>query len=808
MTRFQFTTICAALTLFSSAALTYAGLSAPRALPGMTGVAAATGKQDKPRIARGGETSLAVWSDTRSALAGNGTISVGGGGPYFGPGLGTMNDIYAARLDAGGNVIDAHPIVVSAGSYNQSYPRVAWNGQNWLVAWYQELENDYGKYELRAVRVSPQGTVIDQVPFKIGQTSDDFGDFPAELLFDGTNWVLFWESTNAKNSTRSIFAARIAADGTVLDPAGVSVYDHPTQFLTSPDVAYNGSGYLLVFHDLWDDKVYGQRLAQNLAPAGARFPINTYEPSVPTRPQVDSNGSGYLVVWDEHPASGNIGAVKGSRVSATGQVLDGSGIVIDNNVGVSESTPDVQWSGGTWFVTYSSGYHAPTNTYAAQSIYVRRVASTGVIVDPTPIRLSNPANTSTHAIFPAITAGFDDAVQVVWHDLRDDEDIYTARVSPAGAPDAERVVSLGAPRQSRPRMAFGGDVFMTVFQREIAGKAQIFAQRLTSAGQPLDRKPIQISTGPNETNRNPAIAFNGTNFFVVWERSERDQFGNAVRKVFGRLLSPAGAPLNPPFFVMTGTTPDVAALDGTFLTVAIQPIGSQMRYVQSVRVSAAGAVLGSPATVLSGFNFGPRVARLGARWLVVWEYRSRHDASTSWIYGAFVEPSGTPSAGFQVAASDSPFGSGNSYDHAPHLAVSGSEALIVWSDNDTNLNNIKGRQIDAAGTLLGSNYGFVISGAAGSQFSPAASWDGQNYVVTWLDQRNEQYPVQPRGDIYAARVGVKGAVLQTFPVANSPVPQETPFVASGNGATVFAYTAFRAGKPHSAMRVVTRTSTP
>ena len=357
-------------------------------------------------------------------------------------------------------------------------------------------------------------------------------------------------------------------------------------------------------------------------------------------------------------------------------------------------------------------------------------------------------------------------------------------------------------------MAFGGDVFMTVFQREIAGNAQIFAQRLTSAGQPLDRKPVQISTGPNETNRNPSVAFNGTNFFVVWERSERDQFGNNVFKVFGRLVSPAGAPLNQPFFVMNGTTPDVAALDGTFLVVGIQPIGSQMRYVQSVRVSAAGAVLGTPATVLTGYNFGPRVARLGARWLIVWEYRSRHEASTSWIYGAFVDPYGTPAAGFQVAASDSPFGAGNSYDHAPHLAVSGSEALIVWSDNDTNLNNIKGRLINANGTLLGSHYGFVISGAAGSQFSPAVSWDGQQYFVAWLDQRKEQYPEQPRGDIYAARVAPNGAVLQTLPVANSPAPQETPFVASGNGATVFAYTAFRPGRPHSAMRVVTRTSTP
>src|SRR5918998_6328515 len=83
-------------------------LSPASPLPGDRGIFTAAAKQEKPQIAKGGETSLVVWADTRTALAGNGTISVGGGGPYFGRGLGTMNDIYAARLDQNGNVIDGN----------------------------------------------------------------------------------------------------------------------------------------------------------------------------------------------------------------------------------------------------------------------------------------------------------------------------------------------------------------------------------------------------------------------------------------------------------------------------------------------------------------------------------------------------------------------------------------------------------------------------------------------------------------------------------------------------------------------------
>jgi large repetitive protein len=793
----------ALLVAAACSAATAAALSPPVPLPGMTGLFPATGKQEKPQITKGGETSLAVWSDTRTALAPNGTMQVGGGGPYLGQGLGTMNDIYAARLDKSGNVIDRHPIVVSQASYNQNYPQVAWNGQNWLVVWYQELENDHLNYEMRGVRVSPNGTVLDATPITIGTTSNNLGSFPASLLFDGTNWVVFWEGFNANQTARSIFAARIAADGTVFDPQGLAVYNHPTQNLTDPDVAYNGSGFLLVFHDLGNQQIYGLRLTQDLAPAGTKFPINTFAPSQPTKPQVASHGGGYLVVWDEHPFSGNIGGVTGSRVSATGQVLDPNGLIIDDNVGVSESFPNLIWNGTNWFVTYTSGYYSPTDSYNQQSIYLRRVSSAGAVLDANPIRISDPA---FPALFPAITTGFGNSVQVVWHDLRADQDIYTAQVSTGGIASQETAVSLGAPRQSRPRMAFGGGVFLTVFQREIAGRAQIVGQRLDSAGNALDAEPFRLSEGPNQTNRNPSVAFNGTSFLVVWDRTQTDKFGNTLGKVYGRLVSTGGTPLSSPFFVMDGVTPDVAALGDTFLTVVIRPVG-EFRSVESVRVNGAGVVLGSPAFVLGGnFSFAPRVAALGNRWLVVWEYHSRHDASTSWIRAAFVEPAGTAAPSFQVAISDNPISMEISFDDTPHLAVAGNKALIVWADNDTNQNNIKGRRIQADGTLLGSNFGFVISNAPGNQFSPAVAWDGSQYIATWLDQRNEQFPIQPRGDIYAARISPNGAILAAFPVANSAAPEETPFVASANGVTVFAYSAFYDHAPYSAMRVTTRTS--
>ena len=510
------------------------------------------------------------------------------------------------------------------------------------------------------------------------------------------------------------------------------------------------------------------------------------------------------MVWDEHPFNGNIGGVTGSRVSATGQVLNPSGLVIDGNVGTSDGFPSVAWNGTNWFVAYMSDYDAATGTYGGQSIYVKRVSAAGAILNANPIHASGPL---AAALFPAITPGFGDAIQIVWHDLRAEEDIYSAKVSGSGIAANEQAVSLGAPRQSKPHMAFGDNVFLNVFQRETAGNAQIYGQRLDPSGNALDAGPFLISDTANRTNGNPSVAFNGTNFLVVWNRVDVDQFGNRPSKVYGRRVSTGGTLVGASqFYVMDGLTPDVAALGDTFLTVAIRPVGSEKRYVESVRVTGAGVVLGPATLVLTNFNFVPRVAAFGNQWLVVWEYHSRHDDSTSWIRAAFVNSTGVPAPSFEVAMSDSPFGINVSYDDTPHLAVSRNEALIVWSDNDTNQNNIKGRRIQANGALLGSNFGSVISDAAEGQFIPAVAWDGTQYLATWLDQRNEPFPNQPRGDIYAARISQAGTVLDStgFPIANSAFPEETPFVASANGTSIFAYSAFYDHSPFSAMRVTTR----
>ena len=798
----------------ASAPAADSSVAAAMPLPGDLTVTAAAGKQENPQIAKGSNTFLAVWGDTRSALSGNGTLTVGGAGPYLGSGLGTMSDIYAARIDATGNIIDQHPIVVSQASYNQGKPQVAWNGENWLVVWLEEQETNNTYFHIRAVRISPAGAVLDATPITISPPTQNLGSLPAAVVFDGANWVVIWEDFAADQTVRAVYARRISAAGALVDAQPLAIYTHSSQFLANPDLAHNGSGFLLTFRDSFEEKIYGLRLSQTLAPVGARFSINNFTPSKPTHAQVAANPSGnYFVVWDEHATNGGTGTVNGCRVTSAGVVQDANSIVIDSNVGVSESSPNVVWDGTQWSVAYDSGYYRGTNTYlTTQDVYLKRVASNGTVTPANPIRVTTAAShQTTAAIAPGTTNG---AVQVVWKDVRVEDDIYGASVSSTGVVSNERAVSLGAPRQHAPRMAFaGGGVVLAVFQREVAGSSHIFGQRLNADGSAIDAQPFQLSAAANPANSSPSVAFNGTNFFVVWHQPQTDNLGNTTHKVYGRRVAPNGTIVDTaPLLVMDGETADVAALGETFLVVAIRRVGTglETRTVESARVSGAGAVLGTQSILPGNYNFAPRVAALGNRWLVVWEYHSRHDAQTSTIRAAFVDAAGTTTESFQVAVSDNPVGSDVNHDFTPHLAVAGNEALIVWADNDIDrTNDIKGRRIDANGTLLGSHYGLVISNAIGSQFIPAVSWDGSQYVATWLDQRDEQHPVQPRGDIYGARITQGGTVLDPsgFVVSNAAAPEETPFVASANGKTLFAYSAFYSGSPFSALRVATRSST-
>ena len=129
-------------------------------LPGDNAIGPAALDQENPQIAAGGGGYLVVWEDSRGNYASYPGNAVPTDGNVSGQ---TLKDIFAARLDANGNLVDTVPIEVSQAKWDQTRPRVAWNGQYWLVVWNTQRATTYSyTTDVAAARVSPSGSVLDQ----------------------------------------------------------------------------------------------------------------------------------------------------------------------------------------------------------------------------------------------------------------------------------------------------------------------------------------------------------------------------------------------------------------------------------------------------------------------------------------------------------------------------------------------------------------------------------------------------------------------------------------------------------------------
>jgi len=101
-------------------------------------ISGGTGLQTRPATAWGDTDLLVVWEDKRS-------------GGY---------DIYGARIDATGKVLDPAGIPIGTATGDQTMPAVAWGNGAWLVVWTDNRLPDVGS-QIYAIRVGADGKLID-----------------------------------------------------------------------------------------------------------------------------------------------------------------------------------------------------------------------------------------------------------------------------------------------------------------------------------------------------------------------------------------------------------------------------------------------------------------------------------------------------------------------------------------------------------------------------------------------------------------------------------------------------------------------
>ncbi|NOR16551.1 T9SS type A sorting domain-containing protein [candidate division WOR-3 bacterium] len=706
-----------------------------------------------PSVAFDGTNYLVVWQDERN-------------GPF-------EYDIYGARVDQSGNVLDPAGIAISTTSSWQYFPSVAFDGTNYLVVW------DDG--DIYGARVNQAGNILDPAGIAIS-TATNAQTYPS-VAFDGTNCLVVWY--DSRNGFPDIYGARVNQAGNVLDPAGIAI-STAVNGQYEPSVAFDGTNCLVVWGDhrsgwWYDSDIYGARVDQSgnvLDPAGIAISTAT---NAQTCPSVAFDGTNYLVVWQDERNGQYEYDIYGARVNQAGNILDPAGITISTIADYHE-VPSVSFDGTNYLVVWKDWRSGSSDIYGA------RVDQAGNVLDPTGIAIATGAN-GQH--FPSIT--FDGTnYLVVWHDYNTsppEYQIYGARVDQTGnVLDTTGIaISVVVYWQSYPSIAFDNTNYLIVWEDWRSGSYDIYGARVNQFGNVLDPAGIAISSAANSQLR-PSITFDNTNYLIVWQDERNgswDIYGARVDQS-GNVLDPAGIAIS----TAAGDqyAPSVAFDNTNYLVVWTD--GD----IYGTRVNQAGNVLDTAGiTISSAANsqLRPSVAFDNTNYLVVWQdYRSSYPD----LYGARVDQSGNvlDPAGIAISAVAG-------CQFSPSVAFDGTNYLVVWTDNRNGSFDIFCTRVDQSGNIL-DTAAIVISDAIDDQMVPSVAFDSINYLIVWRDYRSGS-----NYDIYGAKLNTAGVAIDSFVVSLQPGDQISPALAHGTGDQLLivysGWTGEVGGKTYNTMRI-------
>jgi hypothetical protein len=705
----------------------------------------AASDQASPRIATDDTTAFVVWYDRRN---------------------GTSLDIYGSRIDKDGNLLDPAGIFIANAGSNDPNPDVASDGTNYLVVWhYNESGNPYNIY---GTRVSKQGNVLDAAPFIIGDAAG--AQMSPRVAFDGTNYLVVWYDSRS-GSSYDIYGTRVAQNGTVLNPTGIAI-STAANYQYFPDVSFDGTNYMVVWQDNRSGTfdIYASRVAQNgvvLDPAGIQISTATDEQNYPA---IDFDGTNYFVVWDDG-RSGSEYDIYGTRVDTNGTVLNPAGIAI-STASDDQRMPSVSFDGSNYLVSWHD--RRDGSNY---DIYGARVNQSGVVQEPSGIPI---ANIDVQQLTAEVIS-YSGQWLVAWRDHRNGSysDIYGSRISSSGTvTDADGIlIASSAQAQSKPAVASDGTNYLVVWQEDRGGGPpfDIYGMRIDASGRQLDEDaiPISTSTGSQEY---PAVAFDNDSIYLVMWQDDRSGSGNDI---YGTRVTTSGNVLDAPGIAISTETgrqrfPSVA-FDGTnFLVVwADERSGISTDDIYGTLVERNGNVVSPGGNVIAddvNWQDNPSVAFDGTNYLVVWDDYGSGTFNED-IYGVRVNQSGNPVDASSIAISTADNG-----QYRPAVAFGGTTYLVVWFDRRTNnASDIYGARVNQSGAVLDAS-GIPIIAFTGTQEYPFITFDGTNYLVGC-----ENYPSDSVWNILGAAVNTSGSVSEIYTISSFSIDQYVPNPAAANG---------------------------
>jgi hypothetical protein len=406
----------------------------------------------------------------------------------------TGNDIYATRISNLGVVQDPNDILVSKSGSEQSSPAVAFDGNNYLVVWQDQRNFMTNGADILGTRVSSVGKVLDLQGINICTQLGD-QQHPSVGASGGEFLVAWEDSQNAGTTGVDIHATRVSDSGAVLDPAGLILSSVQNDQLT-PAVGGNQSTFLVAWGDdsnPVNPGLYGTLVNQSggiSAPGGFVIAANSGSESFPA---IAANSNQFLVAFQD-TGSGNVMA---ARVANNGTVLDPTGATLTLSGG-SGNVPSVASLGTNYLVAWSDG---------GSQIFAARVFGDGTTPDNTGFPVSTLPNNQVN---PAVSADVNTSTYVVaWQNTGpiNGNDLYSARIGTNGTVlDFWTLPLQGTGDRESPQLAYGGAGKFLLVSDAFRANSSIVVGNLMTGAPPLANLMVQFSSPSYSVTQNGNFA--------------------------------------------------------------------------------------------------------------------------------------------------------------------------------------------------------------------------------------------------------------------------------------------------------------
>lgn len=553
--------------------------------------------------------------------------------------------IKGTRVNTSGEVQDSLGIIISSrlSDYwnyrGNSY--VISDGTNYLACWYKKkLGGSNGNF---ATLINQNGEVLDTIEI-LTYSGMGFLNPEVSLAFDGDNYFFVGNigfSTNVK-----VVGIRINTLGTVIDTIIIS-------YGATSSVSYNNGYYLVGFtphiHDE-NPNIYAKRVDKSGVILDSTAIQITHYASAPFSAgnhSIASDGTNSLIIWDTR------GFIEGSRVDENGNVLDYDGIMISTHP-QSQINPSVASDGSNYFITWKD------TRYNIFDIYGTRIDQQGNNLNPNGVYIRKIIKDEENN--PKVTFG-GSYYMAVWIGYEPTRNICGARIDQSGIlMDTSSVVIFNYGLEHNPSIASDGDKYLIT--SEVS--SDIYGLILNQSGTLLYTFPIPIT---EQSQRNPSIAYNGSNYLVVWQN-----YFYPYNDIYGTLVDTTG--------------------------LVLQPDGIEI-------------------CIDEGDQVYPSAASDGNNYFVVWQ--DNLDSPTN-IYGARLDSTGTLLDTMAI-----PISLAEGDQKYPAVAFNGNEYVVVWQDNRNSYGyDIYGARVSTSGNVIDS---FVVSNAFGDQLSPDIAYSSDNQVL-------------------------------------------------------------------------------